>query len=52
MTKPMTMNAVNRANRAIKALQELRETVLPLYSTFHLEINGMIKRLKKEINKK
>ncbi len=50
MTKPMSPNAVNKANEAIKALREIREEVL--YSVLHLEINGMIKRLEKEINKK
>lgn len=50
MTKPMSMNAVNKANRVIKALKELRETMLG--STFCMEINGMILRLEREINKK
>lgn len=50
MTKPMPPEAVNKANEAIKALREIREEVL--HSVLHLEINGMIKRLETEINKK
>lgn len=50
MTKPMSLNAVNRANQAIKALLELTET--DINHIFRLEVCGMINRLRKEINKK
>ena len=52
MTKPLSMNAVNRANEAIKKLRELI-VVLDEYDDrlLVLQINGMINRLLAEVKK-
>lgn len=52
MTKPMSMNAVNRANSAIKNLRKLI-IELDQYDDrkLILQVNGMINRLLTEVKK-